>query len=74
MTHWQNFYHDASAEELDDYLVMFQNHMARCPWLKNESRRDQLCFLPMPRRSPRTFFRPLRRSEDREPLSVVSKI
>ncbi len=42
MTHWQNFYHDASAEELDEYLEQYQRLlMFRRHW----PRRDVLNLL-----------------------------
>jgi len=50
MNHWQNFYHDATAEELDDYVEMAKNVARHCPWLEDECRQVQLMYLPMPRR------------------------
>jgi hypothetical protein len=50
MTHWQNFYHDATAEELDDFVSMFHEIDELRPWLKDESRSCKLAHMRVPRR------------------------
>lgn len=49
MTHWQNFFHDATAEELDEYIAKYQTLEDRYTWLKDEPRWYKLAHMALPR-------------------------